>query len=135
MTRHIDVLGMLYAFWGVLALVAGVSVLVQAAGAMVFIAEAAETGRAIGLAAGLTAGLFLLFGAAAVLWGMVHAIAGRALRQKRPWARLLGLSLGAVNLFFLPFGTALAVYAFWVLLSQETRLAFGAAAPDAASGG
>lgn len=127
MTRHIDLLGVLYAFWGVLALVAGLSVLIQAAGAMAFIAAAAETGRPTGLAAGVTAGLFLLFGLASLLWGAAHAAAGRGVRKKRSWARLLGLGLAVVNLFFLPFGTALAVYAFWVLLNGESRQAFGLA--------
>ncbi|MEW5984016.1 MAG: hypothetical protein AB1806_16810 [Acidobacteriota bacterium] len=127
--RHIDVLGVLYLFWGLLALVASVAVLVQAVGAVVFIAEAARTGRTIGLAAGLTAVLFLLFGAAALLWGMAHAIAGRGMRRQRPWARLLALALAVVNLFFLPFGTALAVYAFWVLLGAETRRLFDPAGP------
>jgi hypothetical protein len=132
MTRHIELLGVFYTFWGLLALVAGASVLVQAAGAMAFIAEAAETGRPLGLAAGFTAGLFLLFGVAALLWGAAHAIAGRALRRQRPWARRVGLGLAIVNLFFLPFGTALAVYAFWVLLSAETRTLFTVPVPPAA---
>ena len=130
MTRHIDLLGVLYLFWGVLALVVGVSVLIQGAGAMMFIAEAAATDRAIGLAAGFTAGLFLLFGAAALLWGAAHTIAGRALRAAKPWARRFGLGLALVNLFFLPFGTALAVYALWVLLHADTRALFNPPGPE-----
>jgi hypothetical protein len=34
------------------------------------------------------------------------------------------LWLGALNLFVLPFGTALGIYAFWVLLHTQTRGAF-----------
>jgi len=34
------------------------------------------------------------------------------------------LVLAVFNLFVLPFGTALAVYTFWVLLHNETRALF-----------
>lgn len=131
MTRHLDLLAVLYFCWGLLALVTGVAVLIQAAGAMVFLAEASETGRSVGLAAGFTTGLFLLFGCAALIWGAAHTVAGRALTHRRPWARRVGLGLAIVNLFFLPFGTALAGYAFWVLLNPEARLLF---TPPAAPG-
>jgi len=40
-----------------------------------------------------------------------------------PW---LALALAVPNLFVLPFGTALAIYAFWVLLHNETRSLFEA---------
>jgi hypothetical protein len=34
------------------------------------------------------------------------------------------MALAVLNLFFLPFGTALAVYSFWVLLADPTRRLF-----------
>ena len=34
------------------------------------------------------------------------------------------LTLGVLNLFVLPFGTALGIYAFWVLLHNESRAVF-----------
>jgi len=34
------------------------------------------------------------------------------------------LGLSVVNLFVLPFGTALAIYTFWVLLHDEVRALF-----------
>ena len=39
--------------------------------------------------------------------------------------RLVTMGLAVPNLFVLPFGTALGIYAFWVLLHEETRRAFG----------
>jgi hypothetical protein len=50
-------------------------------------------------------------------------IAGIGLMKFRPWARILTLILSGLDLLNIPFGTALGVYGFWVLLSVEgTRL-------------
>jgi len=65
-----------------------------------------------------------VFAALALLWGGIHVLTGFALRSHRHWARLVGMALAVLNLFFLPFGTALAVYTFWTLLSDETRKLF-----------
>ena len=48
-----------------------------------------------------------------------------AIRKLQPEGRLATLGLAVPNLFVLPFGTALGVYAFWVLLHDETRKMFG----------
>ena len=49
---------------------------------------------------------------------------GAALRREEPRGRTAVLGLGALNLFVLPFGTALSIYAYWVLLHNETRGVF-----------
>ena len=46
---------------------------------------------------------------------------GRALRRRQPAGRSAILWLSVPNLFVLPFGTALGVYALWVLLHHEAR--------------
>jgi hypothetical protein len=46
-------------------------------------------------------------------------IAGFGLLKFRPWARILTIVLSALDLINFPFGTALGVYGFWVLLSVE----------------
>lgn len=52
-----------------------------------------------------------------------NLITGWGLLRFRPWARILGLVLGALHVLAFPFGTLLCVYAFYVLLNQEaTRL-------------
>ena len=43
------------------------------------------------------------------------------LRRSSPRAGTAVLWLGAFNLFVLPFGTALGIYAFWVLLHNDSR--------------
>jgi hypothetical protein len=42
----------------------------------------------------------------------------------RPWARILGLVLSALLLLHFPFGTVVALYAFWVLLRPQTEALF-----------
>ena len=44
---------------------------------------------------------------------------GLGLIQRRPWARITAIILGALALFHPPFGTALGVYTLWVLLADE----------------
>jgi hypothetical protein len=49
----------------------------------------------------------------------VNIIAGIGLLKYREWARILTLVLSAFMLIGFPFGTAIGIYAFWVLLSSE----------------
>ena len=76
------------------------------------------------MTAGFTALLFVVFAVALALAGWVNVWVGRAIRGHRSQGRLLALGLAVLNLFVLPFGTALAIYAFWVLLHNESRALF-----------
>jgi hypothetical protein len=51
-------------------------------------------------------------------------IVGYGLWNLRPWARIMGIVLSVLNLLNIPFGTALALYGFWVLLQPETEALF-----------
>jgi hypothetical protein len=120
--RHVRLLRILSALWGVLAMLVGVSMLLLAAGAW---AEVRETvGTAFELAAGFTALVFALIGTIALVWGGAHVWAGTLLARRRPAGRILTLALALVNLLVLPFGTALGVYALWVLLTEGGRRLF-----------
>ena len=50
--------------------------------------------------------------------------AGSLRLRRQPAGRLVTLALAVPNLFILPFGTALGIYAFWVLLHNEARAQF-----------
>jgi hypothetical protein len=71
-----------------------------------------------------TALLFVVFAAALALGGWANAWIGRAIRRHRSAGRTGALALSVVNLFVLPFGTALAIYTYWVLLHNEARALF-----------
>jgi len=103
-----------------MGLLLGVSLLLLAAGA----AAIARTTPGDALTAGLTALLFVVFATALALGGCANAWVGRALRQHRSPGRTGALLLAVLNLFVLPFGTALAIYTFWVLLHNDARALF-----------
>ena len=127
MDRHVTLLGILASLWGALALLVGASMLLLAAGAL---AETLDpVGSGVGLAAGLTAGVFALIGVFALLWGGAHVWSAMLLTRRRPLGRFLSLGLAVVNLLVLPFGTALGAYALWVLLTDEGRRLFEPAPP------
>jgi len=46
-------------------------------------------------------------------------LAAYGLFKRRNWGRYLTLVLGAMNVLNVPFGTALAVYTFWVLTQDD----------------
>lgn len=122
MERHVTLLAYLVGLWGGLAMLVGVSMALIALGALAQMLE--PQGANVGFAASLTAGMFALLGFSALLWGGLHVWTGRLLGRRRPLGRILALTLGVVNLIVLPFGTALGVYALWVLLKNDGRKVF-----------
>jgi hypothetical protein len=69
--------------------------------------------------------VLLILGALLVAGGAVMVLAGRALLRRSPRGRMALLGLAVPNLFVVPFGTALALYAFWVLVNDDARREFG----------
>ena len=120
MRAHLRLLGILQLTWGAIGLLLGVSTLLLAMGAIAI--GLMNTGEPV--AAGITALTFGVFAGALLLAGAANAWAGRALRRTQPAGRSAVLWLSVPNLFVLPFGTALGVYALWVLLHNETRAVF-----------
>ena len=116
MREHVDLLGILYALWGGLGALVAASVLVLAAGAAAVLVDPPD---GAGLSVGVTAIVFALVGVVALAGGAVSWWTGRALRRHEARARLLALVLAALNLFVLPFCTALGIYTFWVLLNND----------------
>ena len=103
-----------------MGLLLGASLLLLAAGA----AAIAWAAPADPLTAGFTAVLFAVFAVALALGGWANLWVGRALRKHRSPGRTGALVLAVVNLFVLQFGTALAIYTFWVLLHNDVRALF-----------
>lgn len=120
MTAHLHLLSILQRVWGAIGLLLGVSILMLAASAVTI----GWTSRGDEVAAAVTAGAFIVFAIALLAAGGANAWAGRALARHEPSGRIVVLVLAGLNLFVLPFGTALGIYAFWVLLHNETRMMF-----------
>jgi hypothetical protein len=56
--------------------------------------------------------------------GVPGLIVGIGLLKLRPWARILGIVISALDLTHIPFGTALGIYGLWVLFNRETERLF-----------
>ena len=123
MRSHLRLLAVLQLTWGWIGLVLGIATLLLAIGALAI--GVLDGGDRVG--AGVTAFTFGIFAAALLAGGAANAWAGRALRRQNPAGRSAVLWLSVVNLFLLPFGTALGIYAWWVLLHAESRTVFLAA--------
>lgn len=95
-------------------------------GAFAVIMSASRGGGAGQFAATLTAAAFTTLAVIAIIWGAAHVLVGIPLRRRRPTARIVALMLGSVDLLLLPYGTALGVYALWVLLNDKGKALFGA---------
>lgn len=128
---HVDVLGWLHLFWGGFGVLAGGSLLVLSAGTSAALLRFVDSGPAERAAVWILVGC----GAFLLLLGLAMAAAGRALRGRRPKARLAVLLLSVLNLVVAPFGTALAVYSYWVLLNDDARHQFGRAPRGPAAAG
>jgi hypothetical protein len=58
-------------------------------------------------------------------------VLGWGLLKFKPWARILGIVLCAINLINIPFGTILGAYGLWVLLNKDTERIFSSPAQAA----
>ncbi len=123
MSSRVDLVGVLFIIWGALTTLVGLSTLALGVGALAIITSASRGGGSQ-FAAGLTVAAFTAVAVMAIVWGGAHIVVGVPLRRRRPWARLLALMLGAVDLLLLPYGTALGCYALWVLLNEDGRRLF-----------
>jgi hypothetical protein len=125
MDTHVKVLGVLYIALSALGLLAALFFFLVMGGAATVTGVAADPEEAalavpiIG-AVGMGLTLFLL------VLSLPGLITGWGLLQFKPWARILGLVLSALNLINIPFGTILGAYGLWVLLSKDTEHLFTA---------
>ncbi len=129
MLSHVDFVGVLFIVWGLLTTLVGLSTLALGVGAVALIASASQGGGGGRMAAGLTAFVFAALAVIAILWGAAHVVVGMPLRRRKPWAGLLALMLGSIDLVLLPYGTALGIYTLWVLLNEQGKGLFAESHP------
>lgn len=119
MSHHVRILG-----W--LQIVAGLIDLVLALTLFGLLAGLGALGILGGtLPAGLVSGaLGTALGLVVAVTALPNLLAGFGLLGRRGWARILTLFLAAFNAFKFPWGTALAVYTFRVLLDRDAKALF-----------
>lgn len=121
MRTHIRVLGWLHLVLGVVDLLLALAVFGLFAGIGLL---AGAGGEPAGFIVG--GALATVIGGIMALTAVPNFLAGWGLLNHRNWARWLALILGALNVFKFPWGTAVGVYTFVILLDDESKVIFGA---------
>ena len=124
MKRHVDFLSTLYVTWGAIFGLVAIAGFALAGGAFAIAQSTGPVRFGSEMAARLTGITIIIISVIALAWAILHLVIGRQLKKYRPSARLMTLGLAVGNLILLPFGTALGVYALWVLLKDEGRRLF-----------
>jgi hypothetical protein len=123
MAQHVKILGILHIIYGALGVFVGLLALVimgGIAGVVGVSDHSPDSAMAIPILGGIGALVFIIL----LAISLPGIIVGFGLLHFKPWARLLTLVLSAFELFSIPFGTALGIYGFWVLLKPETEQLF-----------
>ena len=123
MTTHVKVLGILYIVLSSLTLCAALFLALAVGTASgIVAANAGAHDAAVALPIiGAAGSAIVIFLVAIALPGIITGI---GLLKYKPWARILGIVLAAINLINIPFGTILGAYGLWVLLNKETEQMF-----------
>jgi hypothetical protein len=126
---HIKIVAILHIVLSSITILAGVGVLALFGGIATMIGASGSTDAlpAIPLLGGIGGIICLLL----ILFGVPGVIAGIGMLKLRPWGRILGIVISAIDLIHIPFGTALGVYGLWALLSPEGEALFRGGAPGA----
>lgn len=116
METHVRILGWLYIVLGILGVISSVALFLIIAGGGLISGD--RQAIYITSIVGLCIGGFLMVVSAPGI------VAGIGLINFKPWARILTILLGFLNLPGFPVGTALGLYSLWVLLQAETTPLF-----------
>ena len=121
MAQHVKILGILHIVFGALGILGALVVLAIFGGlsAVVNLSDSTDVPAPI-LAA---IGVFVFF--VVLVISLPGFIIGIGLVQFRPWARVAGIVISALDLLGFPFHTLLGIYGLWVLLNRETEQMFG----------
>jgi hypothetical protein len=116
MENHVTVIGILYIAFSALMLLLAIIVFTAVVGGGIISGDS-EAMAITAIVGPAVAALFLLLAAPGLIGGIY-------LLKRRPWARILVLVLGFLNLIHIPIGTALGIYTIWVLLKNESAELF-----------
>lgn len=121
MDQHIKILGVLFIILGILGILVALLVFVLGAGAAATIAsQAGDDPEAAGgmLAAG---GCMTAIAALVGILSLPSLLAGWGLMKRKSWSRVLTIIVAILSLPSVPIGTAIGVYALWVMFNDETK--------------
>jgi hypothetical protein len=121
MRAHTDALAWLHGIWGLMGVLAGLSLWVLAIGTNVALLDLGSIGGSEQAAVWA----FVVSGAVLGALGGIMMLVGRAIGRRQGAGRVAAIALAVPNLVIVPFGTALGIYTFWVLMNDDARRSFG----------
>lgn len=113
MQQHVKLLGILFIVSGILSImfgfmmIAGLSFLGLISGEREAIAVLSIIG--------------IICASFCFVTGIPEIIGGWGLLKKQKWSRILVIIMAIINIFNVPFGTALGIYALWILFKPEAE--------------
>jgi hypothetical protein len=121
MDQHIKILSVLFIIFGIIGILAAILVFVIGAGTAATIASqgGSDQDRAAGMLA--TGGCMTAVAAVVGILAIPNLIAGWGLMKRKSWARILTIIMACLSLPSFPLGTAIGVYALWVMFNEETK--------------
>lgn len=129
MQVHVRVLGAIYIAFAALGLLFAAILLIGTGGAVGIVGASGDPDAAIAIPIIGIAGTALV--AVILLLCLPGLAAGVGLLYFKPWARVLGIVIAAINLLGFPWFTVLGVYGLWVLLSKDSEQLFDGSSPAA----
>jgi hypothetical protein len=126
MDKHINLAGIVHLFLGGLGLLVGAAVLIAfvvfgGVGAAAAISDGAANAIAT---LGVMGMIGVAVGAFVAVLSLPQMLAGYGLLKRKAWAPMVALVVSAFHLLNAPFGTALALYTGWALLSRDGQDAY-----------
>ncbi|MDX1583948.1 MAG: hypothetical protein R3338_10150 [Thermoanaerobaculia bacterium] len=118
MEKHVTIIGACYIALGVIGLIIGAVVVTSLVGAGLM-SQDPDAMTALSLIAMVISTIF-------VVLAIPSFLAGIGLLKFRPWARILAIVLGILNLFNVPFGTILGIYTIVILMRDDVAESFRA---------
>lgn len=112
MEKHITLVAAINIGFGVLGMFAALIVFTAIVGGGILSGD--SEAMAITSVVGTVIAFFL------ALKSIPEIIGGVGLLKRKPWARILVLIIGCLDLLEIPIGTAIGIYTIWVLLNEET---------------
>jgi hypothetical protein len=122
MAQHVKILGILHVVFGAMGVFAALVVLMIFGGISAVVSMSDRSTDLPAPILGIIGGfVFILL----LVLSRPGLIIGIGLMQFKPWARIGGIVLSALDLLSVPpFGTALGIYGLWILLNRETEQMF-----------
>jgi hypothetical protein len=116
MDQHINIIAALNIIFGTIKLLIGLVLLgILMTGGLI---SRDANAFAITTLVGMVIALFF------AIKSLPEILGGLGLLKRKPWARILVIILGCLDLIEFPIGTAIGIYTLWVMLNEETIAIF-----------